>query len=825
MPVPDLDRRRLLRPALVVFGLAGAGVAGPLLDIYGRNPEVFVANRSTGGQIVLFGLIAALAVPVFGLAVLIATMKIGPRTNGVAYFVLVALTSSASGLVVSRQVVPNSTIGAVALAGAIAATVMVFYKTRWLETVLVFFSAIGPVALVLYLAVSPTSRLIWADPAQAALDPTAVGRPASIVFLQLDELPLASLLDTDGSINEALFPNFARLAGSSHWYRNAFSNSIATTQSVPANLTGNLGRTGASPSSVDHPNNLFTLLGPDYEMHVIEWLTDLCPKDLCKDFAGRGPARFGSLLQDVGVVYGHVALPLSAREQLPSLDGSWKGFLGQTELPEASPVDVGDLQVPKAGTRSGWIDWMQRIIEGIQTDETPTLHFAHLQTPHIPWRTNPSGTHYDRPEEYTEVDGVEISGYWVKNPNLPRLGFQRHLYQLGFFDNRLGALFDRLEETGNWDNTMIVLVSDHGASFGAGENRRWPIGDNLGDLYRVPLFVKLPGQRVGEVHDEPAYGIDVLPTIVDALDISTDWTFDGQSLLTIEATDRPHRPVFWCCTREGADTDLDSLYAAVRRNHEWIPDQKGWVGVASVGPYRDLVGRAMAELAPRIDESLQWSFVQADRLAAVDRASGFVPTLLSGRVQIPEGVEGDDLLFAVNGTVAGTGFLIRESATTGELRGLLAEELIGEGTNTVTLLVPDPSGTGWLTGAAANLAITYLADDGHVLDVRPEGNRLLEIDGVKATAEGWVISGWTADIRQKLTADRIYVFVADQLVAFGPPNKDNKNVVVWHKSDNLLRSGFTFTIPNDLVSDELERLTVIAEFGSYAISSPATLTR
>ena len=41
------------------------------------------------------------------------------------------------------------------------------------------------------------------------------------------------------------------------WYRNAFSDSIATTQSVPAILTGKLGEKGLSPSSVDHPENLF----------------------------------------------------------------------------------------------------------------------------------------------------------------------------------------------------------------------------------------------------------------------------------------------------------------------------------------------------------------------------------------------------------------------------------------------------------------------------------------------------------------------------------------------------------------------------------------
>ena len=30
--------------------------------------------------------------------------------------------------------------------------------------------------------------------------------------------------------------------------------------------------------------------------------------------------------------------------------------------------DIGDLAVPKAGVRSGWIDWLQRVIDGIEPD-------------------------------------------------------------------------------------------------------------------------------------------------------------------------------------------------------------------------------------------------------------------------------------------------------------------------------------------------------------------------------------------------------------------------------------------------------------------------
>ncbi len=799
-----------------------AGVAAPVLDLYGRNPSVFVANRSTPEQIVFFGLLVTFTLPLVALIILTITEKISTRAADVAYYILVGISAAATGLVISRQVVPENTLGAVAL--ALGIMVVVLLLCRRIESGLLFFSLLGPAVLVMFLLISPTSSLL-AEPAAPTVTPDQVGNPASIVFIQLDELPLASLLDEDGNINAKLFPNFARLAESGNWYRNALSNSIATTESVPAILSGRLGDPDDSPSLIDHPNNLFTLLGNGYEMHVVEWLTDMCPEDVCKDYAGRGPARFGSLLEDVGVVYGHLSLPESARESLPSIDGSWKGFLGQAEAREAAPVDIGDLAVPEPGQRSKWIDWMERIIDGVEADAPPTLHFVHLQAPHIPWRINPSGSHYQRPEQYDEVDGIEGGGKWVTRPDLPRLAYQRHLYQLGFVDNRLGALFDKLEETGNWDDSLIVVLADHGASFVPGEHRRWPMADNRSDLYRIPLLIKLPGQTESHVYDEPAYAIDVLPTIVDALDITTDWKFDGHSLLNIEGTNYPHQTIYYCCSREPASTDLSELFDQVRRNHEWVPNQESWAGVAGAGPYADFVGRPVSELAPTPSDDLHWSLAQADQLADVSRASGWVPTFISGRLQLPSGIPADDLLLAVNGTVAGTGFVIRDSDTSGEIRGLLAEDLVKEGANEVAILIPNPQGQGWLTGAAADITVTYVAEDGHQLDIQPEGDKRVEISLVQNTAGGWVVKGWAADVKGKLTADRIYVFAGDQLLASSPPNLDNANVVRWFKSDKLLHSGYTFDIPDADVPDDLERLTVIAEFGDYAIESPATLPR
>ena len=78
---------------------------------------------------------------------------------------------------------------------------------------------------------------------------------------------------------------------------------------------------------------------------------------------------------------------------------------------------------------------------------------------------------------------------------------------------------------------MIVVTSDHGTNFTPPDIGRMPVTDhNREEVYRIPLFIKAPGQTTGEVRDESAQTIDVLPSIVDLLDAEVDWKFDGHSL-------------------------------------------------------------------------------------------------------------------------------------------------------------------------------------------------------------------------------------------------------------------------------------------------------
>ena len=119
----EILNRQLWRRLLVICGLSAVAVTAPLLDLYGRNPEVFVANRTDAAEMVLFGLIAAFAVPALSFLLLLAAEWIGGRSPEIAYAAIVGVLSVATGFVVSRQMIPENDVWSLVLALGLAAAV------------------------------------------------------------------------------------------------------------------------------------------------------------------------------------------------------------------------------------------------------------------------------------------------------------------------------------------------------------------------------------------------------------------------------------------------------------------------------------------------------------------------------------------------------------------------------------------------------------------------------------------------------------------------------------------------------------------------------
>ncbi|MBI1873975.1 MAG: sulfatase-like hydrolase/transferase [Acidobacteria bacterium] len=105
--------------------------------------------------------------------------------------------------------------------------------------------------------------------------------------------------------------------------------------------------------------------------------------------------------------------------------------------------------------------------------------------------------------------------------------------EIAYVDLLVGRLIDTLTARGWLERTIIVIVADHGESLGEhGEDEH---GFFLYDsVLRVPWIMRLPGrERAGTVISDQVRAIDVVPTVLELLQVKTASRFDGESVLPL----------------------------------------------------------------------------------------------------------------------------------------------------------------------------------------------------------------------------------------------------------------------------------------------------
>lgn len=99
-------------------------------------------------------------------------------------------------------------------------------------------------------------------------------------------------------------------------------------------------------------------------------------------------------------------------------------------------------------------------------------------------------------------------------------------------DGELADTLDVLGDRGLLDDTVVVVLSDHGEEFG--EHRGWLHDQSVYDeVVRAPLIVRLPrSEHAGARVDAPVSLLDVAPTLADLAGVpAPDGAFEGTSLL------------------------------------------------------------------------------------------------------------------------------------------------------------------------------------------------------------------------------------------------------------------------------------------------------
>jgi len=107
-----------------------------------------------------------------------------------------------------------------------------------------------------------------------------------------------------------------------------------------------------------------------------------------------------------------------------------------------------------------------------------------------------------------------------------------------FVDQQVGELLERLDQMNRLENTVVLLVSDHGEEFL--ERRHWGhFETNLHDeILRVPLIVSGVNVPAGMVVEQLVSTFDIMPTILDLCECPSPAGLEGQSMLPLWLPER-----------------------------------------------------------------------------------------------------------------------------------------------------------------------------------------------------------------------------------------------------------------------------------------------
>ena len=198
--------------------------------------------------------------------------------------------------------------------------------------------------------------------------------------------------------------------------------------------------------------------------------------------------RLGELLQAAGVK----TMTFASAHWLTGHSGVVRGFDLEKKIRSEVKTAYG---FPLAK------DLMAPAIEEIAKHEGgPLFVFMHFMDPHAPYNQGGRG----------------------KTP------MESYAKEIGTVDKELAALIEALESAGHWQNTVLMVRSDHGEAFGEHGTKEHAT-TLYEELLRIPLIVRTPGQEPRRI-EEPVSTIDLGPTILDLFGVETPGFFMGQNL-------------------------------------------------------------------------------------------------------------------------------------------------------------------------------------------------------------------------------------------------------------------------------------------------------
>jgi arylsulfatase A-like enzyme len=225
--------------------------------------------------------------------------------------------------------------------------------------------------------------------------------------------------------------------------------------------------------------------------------------------------------------------------------------------------DAGFAQWTRETKHAGSVDDRHTVSEALQwigsVKREPFFLSLNLQSSHLPYAVPP-----DFPRRFAP----EKLDFTIRFAHFPRDKVQvvKDVYadSLAYVDSQIARLVEYLKQERLWNNTLIVLTSDHGQAFYEHDfaSHASAIFD---EVMKVPLLIRAPGLSPGVEH-RLAQHVDVAPSVLGLMGLPVHPSFQGVDLIT--SAPEPKRSAYMV-----AQTPLAYQYGIVRSGFKLIYDE------------------------------------------------------------------------------------------------------------------------------------------------------------------------------------------------------------------------------------------------------------
>jgi len=275
-----------------------------------------------------------------------------------------------------------------------------------------------------------------------------------------------------------------------------------------------------------------------------------------------GTVFFPSYLQKAGYktgFFGKWHMGAETDDRQPGFD-QWVSFKGQGSYsPSANGLNVNGKKAPQKGYITDELtdyalDWLKTI-----PSEQP--YFMYLSHKAVHGDFEPAPRHKGRykdakfiypPTMATSGEMAQHRPMWVQNQRNSFHGvdypyhtsldiaeyYKRYAETLMGVDESIGRVLDALQRRGELDSTLVIYMGDNGFAFGEHGliDKRTAYEESM----RVPLLARCPSLfRGGQTFKEVVAGLDIMPTVLAAADVTPPAGLDGMNWLPLTQGNSP----------------------------------------------------------------------------------------------------------------------------------------------------------------------------------------------------------------------------------------------------------------------------------------------